>query len=77
MKIEEVIQNWNTANEIDEFTKFKLAEMLDSAVQYIEQQNAVQQSMHPTSETLRGKLALLKPEQLSALEVLLTPLTRG
>jgi len=36
-----------------------------------------QQSMHPTSETLRRKLALLTPEQLSALEVLLTPLTCG
>jgi hypothetical protein len=38
---------------------------------------SAQQSMHPTSETLRGKLALLTPEQLSALEVLLTPLTCG
>lgn len=36
-----------------------------------------QQSMHPTSETLSAKLALLTPEQLSALEVLLTPLTCG
>ena len=36
-----------------------------------------QQSMHPTSETLRRLLALSTPEQLSALEVLLTPLTAG
>lgn len=36
-----------------------------------------QQSTHPTSENLAAKLALLTPEQLSALEVLLTPLTRG
>ena len=38
---------------------------------------AAQQGMHPTSETLSAKLALLTPEQLSALEVLLTPLTFG
>jgi len=36
-----------------------------------------QQSMYPASETLSTKLALLTPEQLSALEVLLTPLTCG
>lgn len=35
------------------------------------------QSMYPTSENLLAKIALLTPEQLSALEVLLTPLTRG
>ena len=38
---------------------------------------AAQQSMHPTSETLPDLLASLTPEQLSALKVLLTPLTRG
>lgn len=41
------------------------------------EKRAAQQSMHPTSETLRGLLASLTPEQLSALEVLLTPLTCG
>lgn len=38
---------------------------------------AAQQSMHPTSETLRRLQASLTPEQLSALKVLLTPLTCG
>jgi len=38
---------------------------------------SAQQSMHPTSETLRRLLASLTPQQLSALEVLLTPLTCG
>ncbi len=47
MKIDEVIQKWNAAKEIDDFTKIQLAEMLDSAVQYIEQQNAAQQPLAP------------------------------
>lgn len=51
MKIQEVIQKWNAANEIDEFTKFQLAEMLDSAVQHIEQQNAAQQLLAPDEAT--------------------------
>jgi len=38
---------------------------------------AAQQSMHPTSETLRRFQASLTPEQLSDLKVLLAPLTCG
>lgn len=36
-----------------------------------------QHSVHPTSENLRNKLSLLTSEQLSALEILLPPLTCG
>ena len=50
-------------------SRFEFAQWLEK--------RAAQQSMHPTSETLRGLLASLTPEQLSALEVLLTPLTCG
>lgn len=40
MTIQEVIEKWDSANEIEEFTLFELAQMLDFAIQFIKKNDA-------------------------------------